>query len=378
VGRPSLSVGTAGRVRTYRTATGWRARTLYRDYDGITRDLERAGKTRGAAERSLAEALRDRVRIGGTDVISGDTRVAVIYKTWFSQLVDHSPTTTAAYEYIADRHIIPALGSLRVRELSVGTIHRFLRSVVDHHGAATAKMCKSILSGICGLATRHDALDRNPVRDVGPLGNSAPKVPRALTAAEVRQLLAWVTYDGYAVEHDVPDLLAFLAASGCRIGEAIGLTWDSVDLQARTVTIKQTVVRLKAGGLTLKSTKTSAGVRTLVLPAWCVEMLGTRYNNWSITTGKVTSVFPAIRTGGIRDPRNTARDIRRSLDGTGFEWVSAHTFRRTVATLMDEAGLSSRAAADQLGHAHPTVTMNTYYGRKVASTGAAAVLESLG
>jgi Phage integrase, N-terminal SAM-like domain len=163
VGRPSLSVGTAGRVRTYRTGTGWRARTLYRDYDGITRDLERAGKTRGAAERALAEALRDRVRISGTDVISGDTRVAVLYKTWFSQLVDHSPTTTAAYEYIANRHIIPALGSLRVRELSVGTIHRFLRSVADHYGAATAKICKSILSGICGLATRHDALDRNLV-----------------------------------------------------------------------------------------------------------------------------------------------------------------------------------------------------------------------
>ena len=170
-----MSVGTAGRVRTYRTGTGWRARTLYRDYDGITRDLERAGKTRGAAERALAEALRDRVRIIGTDVISGDTRVAVLYKMWFSQLVDHSPTTTAAYEYIADRHIIPALGSLRVRELSVGTIHRFLRSVADHHGAATAKICKSILSGICGLATRHDALDRNPVRDVGPLGNGVQR-----------------------------------------------------------------------------------------------------------------------------------------------------------------------------------------------------------
>jgi integrase len=368
-------------VRTYRTGTGWRARTLYRDYDGITRDLERAGKTRGAAERALAEALRDRVRISGTDVISGDTRVAVLYKMWFSQLVDHSPTTTAAYEYIADRHIIPALGSLRVRELSVGTIHRFLRSVADHHGAATAKMCKSILSGICGLATRHDALDRNPVRDVGPLGNGAPKPPRALTAAEVRQLLAWVTDDPYAVEHDVPDLLAFLVASGCRIGEAIGLTWDSVDLEARTVNINQTVVRLKGHGLAVKSTKTSAGVRTLVLPSWCVDMLRTRKSNTyqpSVDQLSTRSVFPAIRTGGIRDPRNTARDLRRSLDGSGFEWVSAHTFRRTVATLMDEAGLSSRAAADQLGHAHPTVTMNTYYGRKVASTGAAAVLESLG
>ena len=45
---------------------------------------------------------------------------------------------------------------------------------------------------------------------------------------------------------------------------------------------------------------------------------------------------------------------------------------------MDHAGLSSRAAADQLGHASTSMTTDVYYGRKVAITGAAAVLEALG
>jgi integrase len=49
-----------------------------------------------------------------------------------------------------------------------------------------------------------------------------------------------------------------------------------------------------------------------------------------------------------------------------------------VATLMDEAGLSARAAADQLGHPHPSLTQDIYFGRGVASTAAATVLESLG
>jgi hypothetical protein len=62
VGRLSLAIGTAGRVRAYRTAQGWKARRLFRDYDGVTRAVERHGGTRGAAERSLAAALRDRVR----------------------------------------------------------------------------------------------------------------------------------------------------------------------------------------------------------------------------------------------------------------------------------------------------------------------------
>jgi integrase len=361
-------------VRTYRTQHGWKARVLFRDYDGVTRDVERAGRTRAAAERALAKALRDRVRIGREDVITGDTRVAALYETWFSQLVDRSPTTVEVYRYVGNRHVIPALGALRTRELSVGTIHRFLRMVADRHGHATAKTCKSILSGMCGFATRHDALERNPLRDVGPVGNGASKAPRALTAAELRQLLAWVTYDPYAVEHDVPDLLAFLAASGCRIGEAIGLTWDRVDLKTGTVVIDRQAVRTTGHGLRLVSTKTDASIRTLVLPNWCVDLLHARK---SITYRHDGPVFPAIRSGGLRDSRNVGRDIRRALLGTGFEWVTAHTFRKTVATLMDEAGLSARAAADQLGHSHTTVTMNSYYGRKVASTGAAAVLESL-
>ncbi len=44
---------------------------------------------------------------------------------------------------------------------------------------------------------------------------------------------------------------------------------------------------------------------------------------------------------------------------------------------MDQAGLSSRAAADQLGHVNPSMTHDRYMGRQVASTGAAAVLEAL-
>jgi integrase len=45
---------------------------------------------------------------------------------------------------------------------------------------------------------------------------------------------------------------------------------------------------------------------------------------------------------------------------------------------MDHAGLSSRAAADHLGHADTSMTNGVYFGRKVAATGAATVLEALG
>ena len=60
-----------------------------------------------------------------------------------------------------------------------------------------------------------------------------------------------------------------------------------------------------------------------------------------------------------------------------MEGLTSHSFRKTVATLMDEAGLSARSAADQLGHAKPSMTADVYYGRKARATGAAAALEAL-
>jgi hypothetical protein len=52
VGRPPLSVGTYGSISIAPYGTGYRARTLYRDYDGVTRRVERHGQTKGAAERA--------------------------------------------------------------------------------------------------------------------------------------------------------------------------------------------------------------------------------------------------------------------------------------------------------------------------------------
>ena len=57
-----------------------------------------------------------------------------------------------------------------------------------------------------------------------------------------------------------------------------------------------------------------------------------------------------------------------------WSWVTSHTFRKTVATRLDEAGLTARQVADQLGHANPSMTLDVYFGRQVVSAEAARVL----
>ncbi|WP_084477502.1 tyrosine-type recombinase/integrase [Actinokineospora enzanensis] len=61
----------------------------------------------------------------------------------------------------------------------------------------------------------------------------------------------------------------------------------------------------------------------------------------------------------------------------GFEWVTFRTFRKTVATLLDEAGLTARQVADLLGHARPSMTQDMYMGRGGPSRAAADTLDGV-
>lgn len=119
-------------------------------------------------------------------------------------------------------------------------------------------------------------------------------------------------------------------------------------------------------------TKTDAGWRVIAVPQYVLEMLRRRIEDPRIATHVV--LFPSP-LGRVRDTSNTAADLRRAFDAAGYPWVSSHTFRKTVATRLDEAGLSARQIADHLGHKHPSMTQDVYMGRRVANPDAAHILE---
>ena len=125
-------------------------------------------------------------------------------------------------------------------------------------------------------------------------------------------------------------------ATGLRIAEACGLTWDAVDLKAGTIEVRAAAVPVRGRGLVLKSTKTEAGTRTLVLPRWCTAMLHDRAGRLDATAADDDAghgdrpVFPAP-LGGWRDPSNTQADLRDAFTAAGYDRVTSHVFRKTVS-----------------------------------------------
>ena len=89
-------------------------------------------------------------------------------------------------------------------------------------------------------------------------------------------------------------------------------------------------------------------------------------NQWDV-------VFASPR-GYLRDPSNTTNDVSELLTAAGHPWATAHTFRHTVATLPDLAGLSAREIADHLGHKRASMTQDVYMSSRTVSERAGELL----
>ncbi|MFS0131793.1 tyrosine-type recombinase/integrase [Corynebacterium striatum] len=115
----------------------------------------------------------------------------------------------------------------------------------------------------------------------------------------------------------------------------------------------------------LKRNKTwgTSGYRVLALNQQVMDMLVRRSQmNWPDNSQGL--VFPNS-LGHIWQRGYATKELRRVLDPAGLSWVTFHTFRKTVATRLDEAGLTAREIADQLGHEQPSMTTDVYMGAKL-------------
>jgi integrase len=90
--------------------------------------------------------------------------------------------------------------------------------------------------------------------------------------------------------------------------------------------------------------------------------------------GEQTMMFPST-AGTWRDPDNFGRQWRGVRDELGAAGVTSHSFRKTMATLIDDGGMSARIGADHLGHAQVSMTQNVYMSRGRVHPQVAELLE---
>ncbi len=355
-GRPPLPIGTWGRIssRVLKTdakgkATQHLAKANFRDHDGHVRDVSATGRNKTAAEQALLIKLRDRAKVSQAGELTAMNKIGDLLDLWegrFKKLVEagkRSPTSYDTCQRVARLHIRPAIAELRIGEATTQRLDKVITKITDNAGASTAKTARAIISGAMSLAVRYNAITVNPMREIEAIEAAPKDPPRALTAEEVTLLRTSLAADPKAVDADLPDLVAFMLGTGVRIGESLAVTWSQVDLDAGTVEITHTIVRVREQGLLRKTTKSKAGQRLLPLPQWLVAILRTRQ---AAGFRLDDPVFPDTN-GSFRDPSNTRRHLRTPLSPIGS--IARRDLGLTLRALRREAKLTRREAASALG-----------------------------
>jgi integrase len=382
-GRPPLRIGQHGKIKRTNLGGGvWEAYCLVRDTDGVIRKMQRRGPAdendyRGKlAEDALVEGLAQRrPPLGTADEITSDTRVSMLIDRHIDRLAVDGRAARTLDAYRADAEKLSKfLGGVRVGEATPGRLDDALRAIRAAHGVTTARRARTVLGGGLHLAVLAGALGTNPVRDVSSIRtDKKAKGARALTADELRSLLSKIRVSDFCESRDLIDPILVFMATGMRVSELLALRWEDYDAAAGTLTVSGKVARAKGNGLRrFAETKSAASRRTNSLPRFAIEAMNARRSRPFI--GQQQTIF-ASTAGSLRDPNNFAKQWRTARDELDMPGVTTHSFRKTVATLIDDEGMSARVGADQLGHSNVSMTQDKYMARGRVHGEVAALLD---
>jgi integrase len=402
--RPPLAMGTHGSISITKRAAGsaYVARCRFRDFDGVTRSLERAGRSKAAAMAALQDEVRRRLGTPAAPLRPHHTfeRAAGVWLAKLDAQVaegTRAATTADTYRQRLWSVILPAMGQWRLRECTVPQLDAFFTDLASTQGPQSRKTVRTVVSLILRVAVQHEAIADNPVRHLDPIEAGSRK-PRALTAQERRQFLAWMQgmsedkeearAQASARRRDLPDVVTFMLGTGVRVGEALAVRWCDLDLEGvpvaegdelrvvPIVAISGNVVRHRGKGLHRHAGKTATSLRIVPLPRFAVDMLAKRERH-----RPEVPVFPAASSrGGFnwKDPNNMSTYIREARQAAGMDWpVTSHTFRKTAATIWHDSGvLTDRQKADLTGHAKISTLTDIYVARGELHPQGAAVMDA--
>jgi integrase len=333
---------------TVQTSTGPKRKTLY-------------GKTRREVDEKLTKAKVDRNQ--GLLFDEANMTVTEYLDKWLKSSVRGSvrKSTFDCYEVICRRHITPALGGMKLSKLTPVHVQEFYRDKLDDGlAAASVHKCHTVLHKALDQAVKWHLIPRN-VCDAVKAPRAVPKEEmRTLSPEETRHLLETAGGDRLAA------LYVLAVTTGMRQGELLGLKWQDVDLEARTLQVKRTLTR-HGGMMALGEPKTKKSRRSIRLSSHAVEalrshldrqlrgmeVLGDRYQDQGL-------VF-TTDSGGLINPSNLRqRSFASLLKRAGLPHMRFHDLRHTCATLLLSREVHPKFVQELLGHATIAITLDTY------------------
>jgi integrase len=322
------------------------------------RHFETVRGRKGDAQRRLTELLSSLDK--GVYTPPGRLTVAEHLHQWLEGYVktNCSQRTLDGYQSIIERHLIPALGHVQLKQLHPQTIQGYYGKACEKVSARTVAKHHRLLSQALKYAVRQGYLGRNPC-DLVDAPSWKGRTMRTLTPGEVEVLFDMV--------QDSPIYPATYTAvsTGLRQAELLGLRWRDIDLDMLSISVSQTLYK-RRGVCQFKEPKTAHSRRRVAMtPKLALFLREYRAERESIywQLGKPLAlddlVFASVE-GKPLDPSILSHEFARMVKKAGLENVRFHDLRHTFASLMFLRGAKPKVISEALGHASVAFTMDVY------------------
>ncbi|UCM89279.1 tyrosine-type recombinase/integrase [Streptomyces marincola] len=323
----------------------WQAR--YPGPDGVMRPADRTFETSGDADDWLAEKKTEMRRGEWQDPDAGAVNFAEYAVQWVDER-DLAATTEELYQRLLRLHVLPHFGGLDLDEITAPRVRTWRAELLKKTGATTVAKSYRLLKAIMETATDDELIRRNPCRIRGAGKESAAERP----VATVEQVDALADAMGPRWR-----LMVYLAAYGpLRPEEQAEMRRPDVDLDAVGVWVRRAAPELTTGRRVVGDTKSDAGRRFVVLPAFMERDLR-RHLDW----------YAEKKPDGLLFVGEKGKPFRRSTFGRKWRKARArvgmpddfrfYDLRHTGHTLSTQSGATLKDTMVRAGQSSEKAAM---------------------
>ena len=318
------------------------------------------GKTRKEVQEKLRVALNEQRQ--GTLATGPQQTLKQYLEYWLEDV--HKPAIRLSsymqYRGILDKHIFPLLGHIQVQKLTPQQVQSFYaRKEKEGLALGTIRTIHAVLHNALSHAVSINLVSRN-VSDVVNPPRLVKHERHPLTIEQAQKLLQHVQ------GHSLEGLITVALATGMRRGELLGLRWQDIHFDTKSLQIQRTISRQRKKGIVESEPKTSRGRRNIILPPFAIEALKEHRTRQLEVRLKVGSAWEESNFvfcnghGGFLEPSQLHMMFRNLLKEADLPQIRFHDLRHSAATMMLTMGVHPKVVQELLGHSSISLTLDTY------------------